>query len=83
MSDVKRISERLDCMLFRASFKEEVDELKPVCYIACVYVFMYDSTRTFIIPNVHIFFYRWLLQSHRLVEKLKIVKSLGKFWRFV
>ena len=30
MSDVKRVGERLECMLFRARFKEEVDELKPV-----------------------------------------------------
>ena len=30
MSDVKRLSERLECMLFRARFSEEVDELKPV-----------------------------------------------------
>ena len=32
MSDVKRVGERLECMLFRARFKEEVDELKPVRY---------------------------------------------------
>ena len=32
MSDVKRVGERLECMLFRARFKEEVDELKPVSF---------------------------------------------------
>lgn len=30
MSDVKRLSERLDCMLFRVRFSEELGELKPV-----------------------------------------------------
>ncbi len=30
MSDVKRLPERLDCLLFRARFKEELDELTPV-----------------------------------------------------
>ena len=30
MSDVKRLEERLECMLFRVRFHEELDELKPV-----------------------------------------------------
>ena len=30
MSDVKRLPERIDCMLFRARFQEELDELNPV-----------------------------------------------------
>ena len=30
MSDVKRLPERLESMLFRARFTEEVDELLPV-----------------------------------------------------
>ena len=30
MSDVKRLPERLDCMLFRVRFAEELSELQPV-----------------------------------------------------
>ena len=30
MSDVKRLPERLECMVFRKRFPEEVEELKPV-----------------------------------------------------
>ena len=30
MSDVKRLPERLDCMLFRVRFDEEIGELQPV-----------------------------------------------------
>ena len=30
MSDVKRLPERLECMLFRARFEEELSELQPV-----------------------------------------------------
>ena len=30
MSDVKRLPERLECMVFRVRFPEEVEELKPV-----------------------------------------------------
>ena len=30
MSDVKRLPERLECMVFRLRFPDEVDELKPV-----------------------------------------------------
>lgn len=30
MSDVKRLEQRLDCMLFKARFDEEINELKPV-----------------------------------------------------
>lgn len=30
MSDVKRFEERLECMLFRVRFAEELEELKPV-----------------------------------------------------
>lgn len=30
MSDVKRLPERLDCMLFRSRFEEELSELQPV-----------------------------------------------------
>jgi hypothetical protein len=30
MSDVKRLPERLECMVFRVRFPEEVDELKPM-----------------------------------------------------
>ena len=30
MSDVKRLPERLDCMLFRVRFDEELGELQPV-----------------------------------------------------
>ena len=37
MSDVKRVGERLECMLFRARFKEEVDELKPVSQLVHLY----------------------------------------------
>jgi len=30
MSDVKRLPERLECMLFRLRFEEELNELQPV-----------------------------------------------------
>ncbi len=30
MSDIKRLPERLDCMLFRTRFQEELSELTPV-----------------------------------------------------
>ena len=40
MSDVKRLSERLECMVFRVRFPEEVDELKPVSLCVCVCVCM-------------------------------------------
>ena len=30
MSDIKRLPERLECMVFRVRFPEEVEELKPV-----------------------------------------------------
>ena len=30
MSDVKRLPERLECMLFRVRFDEEIGELQPV-----------------------------------------------------
>ena len=30
MIEVKRLSQRLECMLFRAKFADEVAELKPV-----------------------------------------------------
>ena len=32
MSDVKRLPERLECMLFRVRFDEEIDELQPVSH---------------------------------------------------
>ena len=32
MSDVKRLPERLQCMVFRVRFPEEAEELKPVSY---------------------------------------------------
>ena len=38
MSDVKRLEERLECMLFRVRFHEELDELKPV---SDIYMYMY------------------------------------------
>lgn len=39
MSDVKRLDERLECMLFRARFPEEIEELKPVsCCFLPLYV---------------------------------------------
>ena len=37
MSDVKRLEERLECMLFRVRFHEELDELKPV---SDIYMYM-------------------------------------------
>ena len=36
MSDVKRLPERLECMVFRVRFPEEVEELKPVSQHVCV-----------------------------------------------
>lgn len=30
MSDVKRLPERLECMVFRVRFPEEISELQPV-----------------------------------------------------
>ena len=30
MSDVRRLPERLECMLFRVRFDEEIGELQPV-----------------------------------------------------
>lgn len=35
MSDVKRLPERLDSMLFRVRFPEEISELQPVSVVSC------------------------------------------------
>lgn len=35
MSDVKRLPERLDSMLFRVRFPEEISELQPVSIVSC------------------------------------------------
>ena len=32
MSDIKRLPERLECMVFRVRFPEEVEELQPVSW---------------------------------------------------
>ncbi len=41
MSDVKRLPDRLECLLFRARFQEELDELTPVSVllhvVTCTY----------------------------------------------
>ena len=36
MSDVKRLPERLECMLFRVRFDEELSELQPVSHFTTV-----------------------------------------------
>ena len=43
MSDVKRLEERLECMLFRVRFHEELDELKPV---SDIHVHVYHAVLT-------------------------------------
>ena len=43
MSDVKRLEERLECMLFRVRFHEELDELKPVSDIHVYHAVLTNS----------------------------------------
>lgn len=60
MSDVKRLPERLECMLFRMRFDEELSELQPVSSVLftlipptlyftamymCMYIFVFFSSQ--------------------------------------
>ena len=73
MSDVKRLPERLQCMVFRVRFPEEAEELKPVSYHPRPVDILCEGGREHAVFYVALLFfhYRWFLQSSQPVGKLK------------
>ena len=82
MSDVRRLSERLECMLIRSRFAEEVAELKPVSEILTI-VFPSILSTTFSTHNNYITCSLFNQMLSAVTQACREVKNSKHFARLI